>query len=66
MKCKAHHWFCEIAEGPQSECTCKFCGAIAWFNNFIEGEDYRNFTTEPRGIDINDILPYPNRSIMSL
>jgi len=58
-----HHYLCEIAEGPTSRCTCKFCGLVQFFCNFIEGEDYRNFTTEPRHLDINDILPFPNSMI---
>ena len=63
-KCNCiHHYFCEVAEGPTSRCQCKFCGAIEWFNNFIEGEDFKQFTTESRPLDINDILPFPNNMI---
>ncbi len=31
-----HHWIIESAEGPSSEGTCKNCGEIKIFKNFIE------------------------------
>ena len=58
-----HHYLCEIAEGPTSRCQCKFCGIVQFFCNFIEGEDFSHFTTEPKHLDINDILPFPNSMI---
>ena len=58
-----HYWICAEAKGPTSLCHCIKCNLEQFFSNVIEGEDYERFKEKPRGIDINDILPFPNQMI---
>lgn len=59
-----HHYYCAIADGETSLCTCIKCGLEQYFLNCIPGEMGLYHRDEPH--HNSEILLYPNKPIMSL
>ena len=42
-----HHWVIEAPEGPVSQGSCRACGEIRQFNNFIDSGSWGEDSREP-------------------
>lgn len=52
----AHHWIIESPSGPISKGTCRRCGAVREFRNYLDVSVYSNYGSRDAESDMRSAL----------